>query len=144
MHYQVLALAVLVAGCVSEPRTQDLLDGKLAPPSRDEIALKLMEKDNGTEVSVSVGSTFSISLVGVPTAGYVWTVIDSPSFIQAEDAMTGPTIVEQTEPMFTGGNHWEVQTFRVLEVGQGQVKLVQKRAWEEEFVDSFEVSIVAN
>ncbi len=71
------------------------------------------------------------SLVGVPTAGYVWGVTTPPAFIKATDGPGGATSTAQFTPGFAGGSHWEVVVIEAVAAGEGEITLAQRRPWED-------------
>lgn len=110
------------------------------------VALHVTAADNGKTIAVPAGSSFSVDLVGVPTAGYVWAVATKPDFLSEAREASGNTTTAQSRPGFTGGNHWEVFAFDVKGAGEGVLKLEQRRPWEpktEPAADTFTVTIKA-
>ncbi len=103
----------------------------LAPPVLDAVVKDLRAGDDGSELSLMVGDMISVSLVGVPTAGYQWAVETMPDFIEEADSTGGATSTAQFLPGFTGGNHWEVLTFRAIASGSGELVLAERRPWED-------------
>lgn len=104
----------------------------LDPPAVDGVSADVRDSGDGAgSASVSVGQTFSVSLVGVPTAGYVWDAAQIPPFLEKTAEAGGPTSTSQLLPGFTGGNHWEVLVFKAVSAGEGELVLVQKRPWED-------------
>lgn len=104
----------------------------LDPPAVDGVTVDV--RDTGTgggSISLTSGQSFSVSLVGVPTAGYVWDAGTLPAFIEKTAESGGPTSTAQLLPGFAGGNHWEVLVFKAVSAGTGEVVLVQKRPWED-------------
>jgi inhibitor of cysteine peptidase len=88
---------------------------------------------NGTEVSLKVGETLRIELVSVPTAGYVWTVVEAPAFMEAAGESTrGTDPAHQNLPGFTGGNHYLGFDYVAKAAGTGTFKLNEGRPWESE------------
>jgi inhibitor of cysteine peptidase len=119
--------------------------GALEPPLPEDAARVLGAGDSGGTITVAVGETFAIALVGVPTAGFVWEPETVPGFLSPAESLSGPTRGEQLQPGFTGGNHWEVLSFRADAPGEGRLALVQHRPWEtdEPPADTFEISVRA-
>jgi predicted secreted protein len=108
--------------------------------------LRLTAADKGRTVQVPVGSTFSVELVGVPTAGYLWAVASKPAFLSDPREVSGNTTTAQSKPGFAGGSHWEVFAFDVKGAGEGALKLEQRRPWEpktEPASDTFTVTLTA-
>ncbi len=105
----------------------------------------LTEADAATTVAVLVGDTIAVTLIGIPTAGYVWEADSVPGFLSAAESLSGPTSEAQNQPGFTGGSHWETLTFRVNAPGNGRLTLVQHRPWEsdEPPAQTYEVGIRA-
>lgn len=104
----------------------------LPPPTLPNVVKDVREADAGKTISLKVGERFTISLVGVPTAGYVWTPETVPAFLVKKDEATGATIKQQNQPGYAGGNHWEVTAFEATAAGSGELELVQKRPWEKQ------------
>jgi predicted secreted protein len=117
----------------------------IAAPTRDDVAREITGADNGTTVAVKAGTTISVALSGIPTAGYLWSVVEAPSFLEAAGEDSGPTSEAQLQPGFSGGRHWEVFYFRVTGEGEGVLRLEQRRPWEDDEppADEFSVAIVA-
>lgn len=117
----------------------------LPAPLPDGAPRLITEADASSLVDVRVGETIAVTLIGVPTAGYVWEADKVPAFISAAETLSGPTIAAQNEPGYTGGNHWETLTFRVDAAGEGALTLSQRRPWETDEPPSqtFEVDLRA-
>jgi predicted secreted protein len=118
----------------------------LAAPTPADVAMKITGEKKGENVSVKVGTKIAVELVGVPTAGYMWTVVDLPSFLEAVGEYGGPTSSAQLEPGFAGGNHWEGFVYAVKAAGEGEFRFAQRRAWEGEEeppADEFSVYLFA-
>jgi len=142
------ALAACTSNAGDEPpppekRREQSFKG-IDAPTRDDVALQITDADNGGAVKAVAGTTISVALIGVPTAGYVWSVAEVPPFLEADGETGGPTSEAQLQPGFSGGSHWEVFFFRVTGEGEGTLKFEQRRPWEEETdppSDEFSVSI---
>lgn len=102
----------------------------LPPPVIPNVVKDVREADDGKTITLKVGDRFSISLVGVPTAGYVWTPEKVPAFLAKKEEASGATIKQQHQPGYAGGQHWEVTAFEATAAGSGELELVQKRPWE--------------
>jgi inhibitor of cysteine peptidase len=119
---------------------------RLPAPTPAGVTQRITADDNGKTITVPVGSTFAVQLVGVPTAGYLWGVADKPAFLSDAKESGGNTTTAQSQPGFTGGNHWEVFAFQATGAGQGVLKLEQRRPWEpktEPATQTFSVTIKA-
>lgn len=101
------------------------------PPKIDGVIKDIRSDGAGSTVEIKVGERFSISLSGVPTAGYVWSADTIPPFLTKVAETGGPTTTAQFQPGFAGGNHWEVIAFEATKAGEGDLELVQKRPWED-------------
>ncbi len=114
-------------------------------PTRAGVATRITASDDGKAALVAVGTTIQVELIGVPTAGYAWGVVEAPSFLKPAGETGGPTSEAQRQPGFAGGSHWEVFFFDVLEAGEGMLRLEQRRIWEEDEPanDTFSVLVKA-
>lgn len=98
----------------------------------------------GQTLSMKVGETLRIELESVPTAGYVWTVVEAPAFMEAAGEGTRPTDpAHQNLPGFTGGNHYLAFDYIAKAAGTGTFKLTEGRPWEteEEPMDTYELTV---
>jgi inhibitor of cysteine peptidase len=124
-------LAMAAASCMGakgHKQMEPAADGLEAPVAKG--VLRLDAGHNGQTIAVAEGQTFAVALVGVPTAGYLWSVVEKPSFVSEPVEGGGPTTAAQRQPGFTGGNHWETFTFTAKGKGKGRLKLEQRRPWE--------------
>lgn len=124
------ALALGACAATSDPAATP--SQSLAAPTPADVATTIGAADNGKIVAVAVGAKIAVELVGVPTAGYLWRVVEKPAFLEAAGEYGGPTSSAQLEPGFAGGNHWEAFAFTVIAAGEGALKLEQRRPWEED------------
>jgi inhibitor of cysteine peptidase len=150
-----LFAAALIVACAptttsqspdAHPQQQSADTGMLPAPTPPEVIVHINAAQDGQQVAVAVNQRFAIELVGVPTAGYVWTPAQVPAFIARAGDASGPTIAAQNQPGYTGGNHWEVTMFAATGPGTGQIVMEQKRPWEttEPPAHTFRVTIVAH
>ena len=135
MQRVLVAVAFALAACA--PQTiegpivvQVPVSNAVPAPTPIGVTQRLTAVDDGRTVSVPVGGRFAVELVGVPTAGYVWGVATKPAFLSDAVETSGATTRAQSQPGFTGGNHWEVFTFQATAAGEGKLKLEQRRPWE--------------
>lgn len=140
----VLALTSACTPVEDEPR-QDPSQAALAAPTPGDVAVRIGAAQEGQSVQVAVNQRFAVELVGVPTAGYVWTPAQMPGFLTRAGETSGPTIAAQNQPGYTGGNHWEVLMFAATAAGTGELVLEQRRPWETDQppADVFRVTITA-
>lgn len=117
----------------------------LEPPAIEGVTRALRQSDEGSVVELGVGDTFSIALVGVPTAGYQWATAALPDNLEEAGSRGGATSTAQFLPGFAGGNHWEVLAFRATAKGEGELVLEERRPFEspdEPAADAFRVSVL--
>lgn len=130
-------IALSLAACAPQaeekevqPVASDRSSESVPAPTPSDAAIRIGAEQAGQVVVVPVGRRFAVELVGVPTAGYVWATASVPSFLAAGGEASGPTTRAQSQPGFTGGNHWEVLLFTANAAGRGELRLEQRRPWE--------------
>jgi predicted secreted protein len=104
----------------------------LSAPAVEGAVRNLNAEDAGASVGMKVGERMTVSLSGVPTAGYVWGADNPPAFVKVSEGPGGATNSAQFLPGFAGGNHWEVLVIEALALGEAEISLVQKRPWEDQ------------
>lgn len=102
----------------------------LPAPKAPGVSRTFTAEDQGKSITMTVGEKIAISLVGVPTAGYVWSADKAPDFVKITEGPSGPTVSDQKLPGYTGGNHWEVLVVEALKPGSGKLALAMRRPWE--------------
>ena len=131
---RVLLMAAALAACApaqeAKEETAPVSNQAVPAPTPDDVAVRINAAQNGQTVEVGVNQRFAVELVGVPTAGYVWTPAQLPAFVTRAGEATGNTTQAQSQPGFTGGNHWEVLMFAATAPGTGELVLEQRRPWE--------------
>lgn len=139
------ALAACAPVAQDQEKTPVNASQNLPAPTPADVAVRIDASKNGQSVEVHVGQRFAVELVGVPTAGYLWAPAKTPPFIAPVGEAGGNTTTAQSQPGFTGGNHWEVFVFTATAPGSGDLVLEQRRPWEtnEPASDTFRVTIVA-
>jgi inhibitor of cysteine peptidase len=147
MRMLLIAAALTTAACTPEADEEEapVAEQSVAAPTPDDVAVRITAEQAGQTINVAVNQRFSIELIGVPTAGYIWTPAQVPSFVTRAGEASGPTTAAQSQPGFTGGNHWEVLMFAATAPGTGEIVVEQRRPWEsdEPPSDTFRVTIVA-
>lgn len=147
MRFAVVALALLAAACGPDEDVSPAspVNGEVAAPTPDDVAVRITAEQAGQTVEVGVNQRFAIELVGVPTAGYIWTPAQMPAFVQRAGEASGNTTQAQAQPGFTGGNHWEVTMFVATAPGTGEIVMEQRRPWETEEAPTaiFRVTVTA-
>lgn len=99
---------------------------------------------NGAGITMKTGETLRIELISIPTAGYVWTVIEAPDFMEvAGESTRGTDPAYQNLPGFTGGNHFLGFDYVAKSAGTGTFKLTEGRPWETEEppMDTYELTV---
>lgn len=142
------AAALAVAGCAPAQEAAEetpVTSNTLPAPTPGDVEVRITAAQNGQTVNVAVNQRFAVELVGVPTAGYLWAPAQVPDFIARAGEANGPTVREQNDPDYAGGNHWEVTMFAATGPGTGDIVMEQRRPWEtgEPPADTFRVTIVA-
>lgn len=142
--------ALLLAACAAKEEPPpgngaSASNQSVSAPTREGVSKRLAASDNGKAALVAVGTTISVELIGVPTAGYAWDVVEAPLFLRPAGEAGGPTSEAQRQPGFAGGSHWEVFFFEVVQPGEGVLRIEQRRIWEENEPpnDAFSVLIKA-
>lgn len=148
MRFMFAACAVALCACApGQEANQEspVTNASVPAPTPNDVATRITVAQNGQTVEVAVNQRFAVELVGVPTAGYVWAPATLPAFIQRAGEASGDTVAAQSQPGYTGGNHWEVTMFVATAPGTGELVLEQRRPWEsnEPASDTFRVTIVA-
>lgn len=148
---RIVAAICAVALCACTP-DEDAADSEaavsgaeVAAPTPEDVVTRITADQNGQTIEVALHQRFAIELVGVPTAGYVWAPASLPAFVQRAGEAGGNTTPEQSQPGFTGGNHWEVLMFVATAPGTGELVIEQRRPWasDEPASQTFRVTIVA-
>ncbi len=121
------------------------MSSSLPAPTPQDVSIRITEARQGQSIDVALNQRFAVELVGVPTAGYIWAPAQMPAFVSRAGEASGATTQAQSQPGFTGGNHWEVLMFVATAPGTGELVLEQRRPWEtnEPPTDVFRVTIVA-
>lgn len=97
--------------------------------------MNLTQHDSGTSRSVRVGEEITVALDENPTTGYRWhSEVDGARLALTADGYEGPT-----RPMGAGGTRR--LTFTPLQPGPAQLRLVNRRAWEDKVAAEFTVML---
>lgn len=144
----VLAAVLTCAACTpegEEKAEETPVAQQGVPAPTPDVAVRITAEQNGQTINVGVNQRFAIELVGVPTAGYQWQPASIPAFITRAGDASGNTTAAQSQPGFTGGNHWEVTMFAATGPGTGEIVMEQRRPWEssEPANQTFRVTITA-
>lgn len=143
----VAAFAALAACAPAQEAKEEAapVNQSVAAPTPEDVTVRITAEQAGQTIEVAVNQRFAIELVGVPTAGYVWAPAQVPAFVTRAGEASGNTTAAQSQPGFTGGNHWEVTMFSATAPGTGEIVMEQRRPWEttEPANNTFRVTIVA-
>jgi inhibitor of cysteine peptidase len=124
---------LLLMSCASQSEgPTPKANGAIAAPTAKDDVVHVTSADAGKVVTVKVGQTLAVELVGIPTAGYLWAPVSTPAFLAQSGERSGPTSEAQKQPGFAGGRHWEVTLFTATGAGQGELKFEQRRPWEKD------------
>lgn len=126
----VAALAACTPAQEAKEEAAPVTNQQVAAPTPNDVPVRITAEQAGQTIEVGVNQRFAVELVGVPTAGYVWTPAQVPEFLTRAGEATGNTTQAQSQPGFTGGNHWEVLMFAATAPGTGELVLEQRRPWE--------------
>jgi len=100
---------------------------------------KLEQADNGADVNLKSGQTFTVSLEGSPTTGYSWEVTEfDPAVIE----WSGEADYKADSMLIGSGGVFKF-TFKAVAAGTSSLKLVYQRPWEEDVepLEVFEVQV---
>jgi predicted secreted protein len=88
----------------------------------------LWDNDSGRQVPVRVGDTVTVRLTANPSTGYSWNLAGGgpPPLLQLQ----GTPRNEQTGGNVVGAPSTQVYRFRVVSAGQGVLRLLYQRPWE--------------
>ncbi len=146
----VVACALMLGACTAgEDAKQEMPvsenERAVPAPTPGDVTVRITAAQNGQSVEVPVNQRFAVELVGVPTAGYQWAPTQMPPFLTRAGEATGDTVAAQSQPGYTGGNHWEVFMFSATAAGTGELVLEQRRPWEsgQPASDTFRITVVA-
>ncbi len=146
---RVLLMAAALAACTPAQEAKEeaapVTNQAVPAPTPEDVTVRITAAQAGQTIEVGVNQRFAVELVGVPTAGYVWTPAQLPAFVTRAGEASGNTTQAQSQPGFVGGNHWEVLMFVATAPGTGELVLEQRRPWEsnEPAADVFRVTITA-
>ena len=88
-------------------------------------------EQDGSDVAMHVGQTLRIELETIPTAGYVWEIMDKPDFLDLVAENTRPTNPDvQNQEGFTGGNHFMAFDLKATAPGKATINMLNHRPWE--------------
>ena len=122
----VLSAVFLLAGCGAD---------------RSKESKKIIEKDNGKLVELTVGNTLIIELPGNPTTGYTWEV-GSVNVSVLKQA--GNTAKFKADTDLTGSPGKVTLRFKAVGPGKTTLKLIYRRPWEKDIapIKAYQADVV--
>ena len=123
-----LVLCLTIAACAPKEDLKIVSE----PDSTEDAIIVLTEADNDKDWVFGVGDTFKVKLESIPTAGYLWNLSHLPEELEqvGEFSMEATDPELQSQPGYTGGNHYIVYTFKTIAEGDVDLVLVEGRPWE--------------
>ena len=90
-------------------------------------SLTITENDQGKTIEIQKGSLLNVELEGNPTTGYIWEVAPGSTkiLLQTDE----PTFTNSSDALGAGGTI--TIKFKAQETGEGILKLIYHRPWEE-------------
>ncbi len=145
IRMMIAVLALAACAPAQQAKEEAPVSQAVPAPTPQDVIVRIGAEKNNQRVEVAVNQRFAIELVGVPTAGYIWAPAQMPAFVQRAGEASGNTSAAQSQPGFTGGNHWEVTMFVATAPGEGEIVMEQRRPWEtnEPPTDVFRVTVAA-
>ncbi len=108
----ILTAAFLFSGCAAD---------------RSKESKKIIEKDNGKLVELTVGNTLIVELPGNPTTGYMWETGSVNASVLKQDEGAAKFKPDTT---LTGAPGKVILRFKATGPGKTTLKLVYRRSWE--------------
>lgn len=90
--------------------------------------VELSMADNGKDVRVDTGETFTIALEANPTTGYSWSVMEGTGLIIEQQGE--PTYTQASKTPIAGGGGSQAFVFKATNGGATTLKLGYARPWE--------------
>jgi inhibitor of cysteine peptidase len=90
---------------------------------------------NNEKIDAKIGEVFTIELESNPTTGYQW----QENFDESKVKLLKKDINLASKKI--GGSATEVFTFQSLAIGQTKICFEYKRVWENEGIESIEISL---
>lgn len=90
-------------------------------------AVELSEQDNGQSVEVASGEKITITVEGNPTTGFSWEVDEIDAAVA--ELVGEPGYKSDSKALGSGGVY--TFTFKAINVGTTNIKLIYHRSWEE-------------
>ena len=90
-------------------------------------------------ITVAVGQEFTVSLKSTPTTGYVWEVQNLPPNL----VLLGSDYEKPKGDIKPGSPVTQSFRFKAQASGGSTITLVRKRSWENQPVETHEVTVIA-
>jgi inhibitor of cysteine peptidase len=106
-----------------------------------EKILQLSKADSGTEISLTKGEQFQVTLEANPTTGYEWEWLKDEA--TSIELVKDPEYQTTADPNLVGAGGATVFTFTAKESGEGTLHLIYHRSFEPDVapIDDFQVKI---
>ena len=104
-----------------------ILFGACSPAASGPI--QLGPDDNGSDITLSAGQLFNITLPGNPTTGYAWETSPTPDAAILE-LVEEPTFTSDSKALGSGGEF--IFTYRAVGAGQTDLRLIYHRSFEQD------------
>lgn len=140
--FAALALLVMAAACAapgaddatqtgSTPATAEAKRAPGTVPGPPPAAVQIGSEASGTEILLEPRQPLVVRLLGTPTAGYLWRVVQLPDTLQTpENSFEAELPQEPGGPVRVGGNSFEIYTFAPGAAGTGELVMHYGRPWE--------------
>jgi predicted secreted protein len=135
--YLGVAMLSLIAAC-SPWGAKAVKDPSKSPTSATHGAgplqsvVRLDESASGTAITLAPHQTLSVRLLGIPSAGYLWTVQSLPAQLARSGETSEPQDPKGRAKGMVGGSDWATFTFSPAASGTGELVLSYGRPWEQQ------------
>ena len=137
--------AWIIAAALALSATPAWAQLELAPPTPEDVAVRVSADQNGQSVEAAQGDMIAIELQSSPSAGASWRVASKPDFLADPETLSGPTSAQASggAPR-VGAPRWQVLIFPVAAAGSGELVLEKRGPGRRgQVLETFRVNIVA-
>src|SRR5690606_29250807 len=117
-----MALGMAIKALRAEPEARETRG--VAAPVPPGVTRTFGELDDGGTASVAVEERFAVVL----SSWAEWRLEETPSFLRHVETRTGPA----GDSAAAGADQWQVTVFDAVEAGEGHLRLVLGRPWDED------------
>jgi inhibitor of cysteine peptidase len=114
----------LIFVCVAALGQQAASASKAQPSSP---AVILTERDNGTDIDITIGSALVVQLPSNPSTGYNWTIAGEPSPLKLQKTSFRKGA---TKASSVGASGTAIFQLRASSPGLATLTLIYRRSWE--------------